>query len=184
MKKTFTLMAIEDALANGYRVDVEAGAIFGKTGRPLKLCKPAQGKYPRVTLQAPNMPRRCYSIPAHKVVAYAIFGVDAFAPGIHVRHLNANLYDLRAANLALGTASVNAMDKPPEVRRRIAQIARAALGPAPNRKLTTYQVRKIRTALKAGQAVTQIARDYGVHHSTISRIATSKTYRPPKRKPA
>jgi hypothetical protein len=173
------LLAIKDALANGYRVDTERGLIIGLKGRPLTIACRGSQVYPSVPLVTPNMPRRFYSVPAHKVIAYAIWGDAAFAVGVEVRHLKSDRCDIRGSNLALGTSSQNQLDKAPEVRRRAAVLARRAQGPvALNRKLTFAEAEEIRRLVAVGGRGTriQLARRFGVDSSTITRIVDRRIY--------
>lgn len=173
-KQSNTERVIAAALDQGYRVDLEAGAILGKGGQPLRL---SDHPYPRASLCVKGFRRRSYAVPAHKVVAFAKFGAEAFAPGLHVRHRDGNKRNLRGSNLLMGTPPENAMDKPAHVRKRIAQIARAAQGDPANRVFSGYQARKIRAEFRAGVGVCELARRHKCHHATISRIVNGKSYR-------
>lgn len=120
--------AIENALANGYSVDPVNGLIVGLKGKPLAIRLHGTQRYPTVPLVVRGMEKRYYVVPAHKVMAFAIYGTAAFAKGIHVRHGAGGVLDIRASNLSLGSPSENESDKPDEVRSRVGKIARAAQG--------------------------------------------------------
>lgn len=124
------LQAIRRALALGYTVDTSLGVILDPEGHALvpSVFKSAKDSYPRVSLCGQR-------VSVHKVVAYALWGDAAFAPGVHVRHLNGDRGDASASNLALGTPSQNAYDKPDHVRSHMARVARAAQGPVPHNRV-------------------------------------------------
>ncbi len=111
--------AIEYALANGYEVDVEEGLVYGLSGRALAIKIRGTQTHPTCSLRTAGLTKPFYAVPYHKVVAYAIWGRAAFAPGIHVRHLDGDVLNNRRANLALGTPKQNSQDIPPERRRAI-----------------------------------------------------------------
>lgn len=119
-------IAIFNALNNGYKVDTERGIIYGLKGAPLTIKLQGKQRYPSVSLVVVNMPSRYYVVPAHKVVAAALWGEAAFAKGTHIRHGANGVLDISAANLKLGTASENEADKPKYVKSMVARAARAA----------------------------------------------------------
>jgi hypothetical protein len=124
-----TLAAVEQALLSGkYRVDVDAGIIYGPAGHALKPTRLAGRVYATVSLSVRGMTFPTVTVPVHKLVAYALWRRAAFAPGIHVRHLNNDPTDNRQANLALGSPRDNAYDLPKEVRVRRLQQGRATQG--------------------------------------------------------
>lgn len=171
------MYAIEDALQNGYRVRIEEGQVIGLKGRPLTVKLRGTQRYPTIPMVTPNMPRRFYSVPVHKVVAYAIWGRAAFEDGIQVRHLNASTIDNRGHNLAKGTSSENQYDKPKEVRIRAAKKARAAQGSRPmNAKLNSGSVRQIRFLRRDGMSLQKIADRFGVSKSTAHNVCSRKLY--------
>ena len=185
---SWTLAIVRAAFEKGHRVNTKKDLVLGISGRPLKLNTRLGVTYPHVTLTVRGLARKSYSVPAHKVVAYAVYGEAAFEPGIQVRHLDGDRLNLRASNLKLGTASVNAMDKPAHVRQAIARKARAAQGDAAwNRRFTATQIEDIRRQYRAGRGVVELARELRVHHSTIGRIVSRKHYvkkRSPRLAPA
>lgn len=122
--------AIENALANGYRVDVKRGVIYGLKGKPLAVRLHGKQRYPTVPLVTDNLlgdfDRIVFCVPAHKVVAFARWGEMAFANGVQVRHLGKTTCDNSWNSLALGSSSRNQLDKPKAVRVKAAKAARAA----------------------------------------------------------
>jgi hypothetical protein len=107
--------AIQKALNQRYRVDVETGVIYGPKG-PLKIVLRGVQRYPTVSLSLVGEAQ--VVVPAHKVVAFALYGDDAFNQ--IVRHMDDDPLNLHPSNIRLGTHSENNMDKPPEVRRAAA----------------------------------------------------------------
>lgn len=175
--------AIANALSNGYRVDTVHGIIYGLKGKPLRVANHGTQRYPTVTLAVRNMPRRLYAVPAHKVVAFAIWGDAAFAPGAQVRHIRGVL-DISADALRLGTSSDNQLDKAPEIRKAAAVKARASQGRRPlNTVLTEDTVRYIRETCKIGPdghalygEVKKLCTLLGLGKSTISMALRGKTW--------
>lgn len=49
----------------------------------------------------------------------------------------------------------------------------------PNSKLSTYQIQLIRTRVSAGDKQAQVAREYGVSKTIVSRLIRGKTYQTP-----
>lgn len=137
-------IAIRSALATGYRVDPDAGVIYGLKGRPLTVKRRGSQRYPTVPLVVQGMRKRFYAVPAHKVMAFALWGEDAFTPGIHVMHGRAGVENIAARNLRLGTAKENEADKSPELRSAVGRIARAHQDGLNNAKLTAAQVAQLR----------------------------------------
>jgi hypothetical protein len=183
---TRTHEAIVRALSSGrYRVDVDAGRIYGPV-RELQIKRHPGQHCPTVRLHVSGMPRPAYSVPAHKVIAYASWGDSAFEPGIHVRHLDGNNENNARSNLALGTPSQNERDKPAEVRSRAAAQARAAQGRVPaNAIIDPNVVESLRAELDANRGPTgrvrrgvvkMLAERHGVSPSTISLIGKGRTW--------
>jgi hypothetical protein len=172
MKQPDYLHAIKAAFEQGYRVDLEAGTIIGKKGEPLKLNFSAGSVYPKVTLVVSGCNRPKYTIKAHKIVAFAIFGEAAFAPGVHVRHLDDNKLNLKGSNFALGTKSENERDKPIEVRRASARKAQAARP----RRFTEEAIDAMRRLCREPGDQALISRLTGVDQSSVSKIVRGASY--------
>lgn len=180
-------LAIENALRNGYRVDYERGLIYGLKGAPLSIKLHGTQRYPTVPLVVVGMPRRYYVVPAHKVVAYAVWGRDAFMPGVQVRHGKFGVLDIRHSNLSLGTSSENQLDKPAAVRSRAARIARASQDGLNNAKLNADQVRALRTEHSAlrrlhpkkfpSAVLTSLKAKYGISNTNIVDIVKGNTWK-------
>ena len=130
----------------------------------------------------------------HRWAAWLIWGDAIFAPGMVVRHLDADRTNFSRSNLALGTYRENSMDIPVGVRQRSSHLA----GSAPdrvvanrNRKLTDEQIREIhancptylvgygkrvRCPHRTGY-VTAMAERYGVSKNFISLLLRGKRCR-------
>ncbi len=171
--------AIKHALATGYRVDPGAGVIYGLKGRPLAIKTRGLQRYPTVSLVTPGMHRRFYAVPAHKVVACALWGDAAFAPGVHVRHGKKGVENITAGNLSLGTAKENEADKDPSVKSAAGRAARACQDGLNNAKVTQAQVNALRAehaalkVLHAGKGkfpngtISALATKYGLSRTNI-----------------
>jgi hypothetical protein len=178
-------LAIQQALINGYRCDTEHGVVFGLKGFALKAQKRGKQRYGTITLSVPDMEKRQYAVPVHKVIAFAIWREAAFARGIHVRHLDNNSENNRAENLALGSASDNERDKSAVVKSRAARIARAAQASPHNVRFVYHEVDTIRQHCDANRVVSgrirrgivkDLALYYNVTPAAISSIANRKNY--------
>ena len=170
---------LAEAVERGYYVTL-CGKLFGPKG-PIKLSLSPKQKYPTFST---NWGGRVYGIPVHKFAGYFWFGDDALAEGVHVRHLNADTMDFSITNLALGSASDNAQDKPKEDRARVAKFARSKQGFTPNNaKLTEEDVRYIRSAYtglngkKAPDGFLQdLVEKFGVSKTVINKVVHRKYY--------
>jgi HNH endonuclease len=177
--------AIQLALTQSYTCDIEAGTVIGSKGFVLAAHRRGRQRYGTITLSISGMQNRQYAVPIHKVIAYAIWGDAAFAPGIHVRHLDGNSENNRRVNLALGTACDNERDKSSEVKSRAARAARAAQVTPHNAKFTYFEVDFIRERcseyrrpngrVKRG-IVKDLAERFDVTPAAISAIANRKNY--------
>jgi hypothetical protein len=183
---TMMLKAIKAGIDSGkYRVDAERGKIFGPE-QELQIKRHPGAHCPCVRLHVDGLPKNAYSVPAHKVIAYSIWGEAAFVKGIHVRHLDGNNENSTKANLALGTPAENEMDKPAWVRSRSATLARAAQPSTSfNAKLKAESIGFIRQALSSNRlpsgrvrrgVVQRLAKEHGVSSSTISLVGKNKTW--------
>lgn len=179
--------AIELAAEQGYRANLRTGEVFGRSGKRLKARRYAGQDYPTMRLHVRGLPKRAYSVPVHKFVAFLIWGRAALAPGVHVRHRNGDTEKNTKSNLRLGTPSENAMDKPKSVRIATAKAARAAQGVTPcNAKLGVGAVRLILDELSCNTistgrvrrgVVKNLAERFGVSRSAISLIGKGVSYR-------
>ena len=178
--------AIELAVEQGYRGDPNTGNVVGKSGKPLAVVRRPGQSYPTIRLHVIGLARKAYSVPAHKFMAFVIWGRLALVRGSNVRHGQGGVEDIRRSNLSLGSWSENEMDKPASVRSASARAARAAQGHTPrNALLDQTSVATIRSQLGAEVTpsgrirrgvVKGLAAQYGVSPSTISLIGKGKTW--------
>lgn len=187
VRRTQSLKVIKEAFRIGFSVDKCAGKIFGRRGRELTLSKTGTQRYPCITLYLPTFKHirknPSFAIPAHKFMAYAIWGDRAFQEGVQIRHLN-GVMDIREESLALGTGHENMMDIAPEVRQRAAKIARASQGKRPaNAKLSQDDVKFIKSTVRRDNngkvlrgELEKFAKRFGVSKPVISGILRGKTY--------
>lgn len=104
----------------------------------------------------------------HALVCVAFHG--ARPPGMEVRHLDGNQLNNRPENLCWGTPTENNRD-----RIRHGTIPR---GESNRRsKFTDEQVRLMRDRWKAGETITDLASEYGVAYSTMSRALRRRTWK-------
>ena len=181
-------LAIANALSNGYHVDAAKGAIYGLKGAPLSVKMNGTQRYPTVPLVVVGMAQRYYVVPAHKVVAYSLWGEAAFAKGIHVRHGKGGVLDITAKNLTLGTAKENEADKCPKVKSAAGRMARAAQDGLSNAKLNAEQVAQLRAdhaALKRkyegkgklpNGTLQALCAKYGIGKTNVNDIVKGKTW--------
>lgn len=98
--------------------------------------------------------------PVHQLVARTFLGPQP--EGLDVRHLDGDAQNNRIDNLAYGTRTDNILD--------VYRVGRAW------RKLTTEDAQSIRSRIRAGEKLTEIARAYSVSLSCISAIKHGRTY--------
>lgn len=106
------------AHSRGYRV-LENGSLVSPKGRVLNPGTNADG-YRWFRVRSTDCPIR-----VHRLQAFQKYGSAIFGTGIQVRHLDGNRQNNGAANIAIGTATENSMDKPAVVRMAAALKATA-----------------------------------------------------------
>lgn len=144
----------------GYTVSAN-GDVYGKRGTLLSLFA-GTGGYLRFTTHQDG---KWQQVSVHVMVCSAFHG--ARPAGHQAAHLNGNVTDNRAANLAWKTATENEADKRAH--------GTAPLGERhPGAKLTTADVLLIRGS---GEPGTALAARYAVSGATISAIRKRKTWR-------
>lgn len=139
-------------------------------GRELTIS--VKGKYPRVTIpdlrkDAPSYQR---SIGVHVLVATA--HCPKKPHHYLVRHKDGNVLNWKAVNLAWGTQKDNEKDKLLHGRNLAGERHHQS-------KLTNEQAAAIRKRYKAKcrtNGATAIAREYGVHRTTIENIVAGRTF--------
>ena len=127
-----TNRAIVTAYRKGYRVI--DGVPYNPEGQRLKIGYQDQRSYRRQRFSVKVGKETCHAY-IHKLVAFQKFGFAMFADGVQVRHLDGDSMNNRDENIAIGTASDNMMDKPPEERVRLAVNASNSL-----RRLSDAQI--------------------------------------------
>jgi hypothetical protein len=159
--------------ALGYRVSDE-GVVLNPKGRPrIPYLAPKRADCPDVLYASfsVKVEGKHHSCKVHQLVAFQKFGDAAFGNGVHVRHLNSDSTDNRPSNIAIGTASDNALDRDPEKRRQMALRAASA-----RRSLTPTQVRDLVEMRRNGATGKQCAEHFGILKSTVSEILSGKIY--------
>jgi len=170
---------LREAKDRGYYVTL-CGLMYGPNGI-LKVSLSPKQKYPTFST---NWCGVVYGLPIHKFAGYLWYDEAALHKGIHVMHLNANTLDFSKANLRLGSASDNEMDKTKESRTRVAKIARGSQGfTSTNAKLTDDEVWYIRDAYselggrKAPNGFTSdLVEKFGVSKTVINKVVHRKYY--------
>jgi hypothetical protein len=159
-----------EADEKGYYVN-EEGDVISPTGKKRKP-QPHRGRgasYYRFTIKLTG--GKSTTVQYHQLAAYQKFGRAALVDGVHTRHLDGNAQNNRPDNLALGSATDNAMDQPAEVR-----VARAKHAASHIRKLSDIQVARLRKEKAEGATLKEICKKYGIAKSTASYIVNRKTY--------
>lgn len=111
------------------------------------------------------------SCKVHQLAAYQKFGDAAFDGSIQVRHLNGDSTDNSLANIAIGTPSENAFDRPPAERKRMALNAANA-----TRKLTQEQALELVEMRRNGASLKTCGDRFGLYKSTVSELMQGKLY--------
>lgn len=106
---------------------------------------------------------------AHRLIAEAAYG--ACPDGMECCHINGQVSDNRASNLKWASSSENnGLDKK--------RLGRLRVGSAhQNSVLTERNVVEVRSRRKAGEGLSEIAKDMGVSKTTIWRICQNKAWR-------
>lgn len=116
--KTNHMAHEKTAIEKGYSVTPD-GVVINKKGVRVSARVGSRG-YRSFTLR---IGAKTVQVFTHRLQAYQLFGDGINASGIQVRHLNGVPTDNRRANISIGTASENNMDKPQSVRLLNAQNA-------------------------------------------------------------
>lgn len=152
------------AKQRGYCYDSD-GSIY-KNGNKLKLQLKARGTFKGyLTFSVRMGSLSTVNLFVHRFIAFCEFGEDFFTPGLVVRHLDGNSFNNSPDNLKLGTQSDNMMDRPRDVRVRIAtQASRAANPRSVDLRHQIYE------KLRQGASYGQIGVEFDVSKSTCSYI--------------
>lgn len=103
--------SVIDAYEKGYRVD-ENGNLISFTDKRRKTREDSDG-YLGVSYRVDG---ECSELKVHQLMAYQKFGGRFLNEDLVVRHLDGDPSNNEPENIALGTPSQNAMDKPKEQR--------------------------------------------------------------------
>lgn len=152
----------------GYRVDVK-GVVRNPKGTVLRANSSGNSRYPKINFKHAG---RKYYVSMHRLAAYCFYGDRLFSEGILVRHLNGDKSDLRNENIVLGTQVDNMADIPEcklnEMARKKRDYAlRNSIIPPRNFKIADNEIPSVITMIDSGLSYREIAKHYGVHHSTI-----------------
>lgn len=145
----------------GYALDA-SGSVYGKRGNPLSLFV-GTGGYLRFTTHRDG---KWQQVSVHVMMCAAFHGERPTAAH-HAAHLNRDVLDNRAANLAWKTARENELDKRTHGTALLGERHHQA-------KLTAGDVLEIRAS---GEPGTVLARRYGVTETTISSVRHRQTWR-------
>jgi hypothetical protein len=160
---------LKAAFERGYRVN-ERGEVVSPKGR---VRKPQQHLkkcgYCVAIFTVDDREGTSYPLRVHRLLAYQMFGDRVFEPGIEVRHLDGNSLNNTPENIALGTPSQNALDRPPIDRRLHASVAGKAQSPH-----TDETWAAVRADRAAGMGYKKLRAKYGIGLSTLS-FQLSKT---------
>lgn len=158
------------ATENGYVVRPD-GVVVGRRGRPLKL-QPTKRGYLTFTVAAPIGNGGHGPVFVHVLVALQKFGARALASGVQARHLNGVKGDNRSGNIAIGSQSVNMMDRPRADRLTHGKIAARVL-----RALDDREAQELLRDRARGATYRVLCKKYGIAKSTVSGIVRRKVYR-------
>jgi len=111
-------------------------------------------------------------VAVHQLQGYQVFGDACLAEGQVVRHRNGNNLDNSAANMDYGTHKDNSMDRTPEQRQHMAQVAANA-----RKAWSDDDVRRLRAQRANGGGVLRMAKEEGVSKSQMSMMLSGATYR-------
>lgn len=135
------------AVQKGYKVD-RNGVVFSPfISQPRKPYRDKHG-YLRFSVMDGKTSRCC---PVHRLQAYQKFGDKIYEDGIEVRHLDGNPSNNSWDNIEIGTHSDNMMDRPKEVRARLAGNA--------NRK---YDAEAVRAFYAATRSYKRTMAEFGI----------------------
>lgn len=168
MIRTKTQQRIVEAYERGYRM--QDGTLHSIKGEVQVKLYGAQ-RYPTFST---NWGGFVYALPVHQFAAYQCYGEASFEEDNVVRHLDGNVLNLSEENIKLGTRSDNEKDKPIEVRKRVARIARASQGPSPRAKLSDAAVLLVRDP--ASGTAKELAEQLGVVPAVIYNVRKGATY--------
>jgi hypothetical protein len=164
------MLTVNDEDRELFKARLQAGAVADGSGCVIWRGAPVQNSgYGRLTIgsRAKGRVRGDY---VHRI-AYLVFH-GPIAAGLMVCHSCDVPMCVNPSHLFLGTAADNMRDKALKDRA-----PRFFGNKNPAARLSEGQVQKIREKLSSGELVTEIAREFGVCHQTISLIKANKIWR-------
>lgn len=137
------------AKERGYYVDRDGNA-YNRKGHLLK-CRLNPTRYWFYEMRTGGKKRKVF---VHRLQAYIKYGDSMYHEGTMVRHLDGNPMNNSWDNIAIGNASDNARDIPPEIRKKIALCAR--------KKYPIHQVVEMRKLHEQGMTYKQLMKIYNI----------------------
>lgn len=178
---------IEYAVSLGWYFDFNINSLVSPSGKIIPPKLYGKQRYPSTSINLNVGNKTIGSFPFHKFVAFQKYGTSAFEKGVHVRHLDGNVFNLSYDNIVLGSAKDNEADKSPTVRKRSATIARKSQGYRSVRATVTkdivmkilreyLQQPKIKGRVRRG-IVRDLSALYGVTTPIVQAICNGRTYK-------
>lgn len=167
----------EVAYLKGYRV-TDCGEVINPVGYVMRISSNGNKRYPQINFKHEG---KKYVVRMHRLAAYCFYGEDLYGMGLVVRHLNDIKVDLRKENIVLGTQTENMGDIPVEKMQGMNEGRRKFalendIKPPMTFKIPDSEVPIIISKLDGGRSQRNVAKEYGVHHSTIGYIHTNRRF--------
>lgn len=150
-----------DAYNKGYRII--NNEVYNPKGKLVKKFLTKQGYY-----RFSNKGQRVF---VHRLVAYQKYGNIIFDKNNMCRHLDNNKLNNFEINIIIGSAKDNSMDRPKEMRHKMAVYAASK-----NRIFSDKLIKKIRLDRKNGFTYKKLINKYKVGKSTLSYIFNKASY--------
>ncbi len=151
------LEGVVKAYNMGYRVvDGEVISPFNGQKRKLSI-RGGSDNYLRYRFTIGSSRKDHHTVNVHQLVAYQKYGDLLLDSNIVVRHLDGNSLNNFEDNIAIGSRTDNEMDKPKDVRVRVARNAAAK-----NRKHSNATVEAIRMKHKEGASYSQLMEEFNI----------------------
>jgi hypothetical protein len=160
------------AAAAGYRVD-DRGIVYSPYGRPIRTTM-GTGKswyFRYFTARIESDSRTVYKVPVHRLAAYQRYGEAALRRGVVSFHEDGDTTNCAPSNMLIGSRTDRMMRRPAQERRE-----HGLRGATVRRKLTDDQVLDLRRRWAAWESLTRLAADFGLSQSTVSYIASGRSY--------
>jgi len=158
--------AIRLAFKKGYRVTKD-GSVINAVGRQRKCqLKRGNSSDPAMSYLVFNIgigDRKVYPVLVHRLLAYQVFGEDALTEGAQTRHLDGNPLNNTPDNIAMGTPTDNALDRPVIDRKLHAQKAGKAYS-----KYSDDLWAQVKLDHASGMGYKKLRQKYGIPLGTLS----------------